>query len=28
VQRRDGSSPRCEDYCKVRQFCQFGRSLK
>ncbi len=28
VERRDGSCPRCEDYCKVRQFCQFGRNLK
>jgi hypothetical protein len=28
VEKRDGSNPRCENYCQVRQWCNFGRSLK
>ena len=28
VEKRDGSNPRCENYCQVRQWCQFGRNLK
>jgi hypothetical protein len=28
VEKRDGSNPRCENYCQVRQWCQLGRSLK
>jgi hypothetical protein len=28
VERRDGSCPRCEDYCRVRTQCNFGRNLK
>jgi hypothetical protein len=28
VERREGSCARCMDYCRVRQFCQFGRNLK
>ena len=28
VEKRDGSNPRCENYCQVRQWCSFGRSLK
>ena len=28
IEKRDGSSPRCENYCQVRNWCQFGRSLK
>jgi hypothetical protein len=28
VERREGSCARCMDFCRVRQFCQFGRNLK
>jgi hypothetical protein len=28
IEKRDGSNPRCENYCQVRQWCNFGRSLK
>lgn len=28
VERRDGSSTRCENYCRVREFCQYGKQLK
>jgi hypothetical protein len=28
IEKRDGSNPRCENYCQVRQWCQFGRNLK
>jgi hypothetical protein len=28
VEERTGSSARCENYCQVRKWCQFGRSLK
>jgi hypothetical protein len=28
VERREGSCPRCEDYCRVRTQCNFGRNLK
>lgn len=28
VEKRDGSNPRCENYCQVRQWCNFGRNLK
>ena len=28
IEKRDGSNPRCENYCQVRQWCNFGRNLK
>jgi hypothetical protein len=28
VEKRDGSNARCENYCQVRKWCNFGRSLK
>lgn len=28
IEKRDGSNPRCENYCQVRQWCSFGRNLK
>jgi hypothetical protein len=28
VEERAGSHPRCESYCRVKQYCQFGRTLK
>jgi hypothetical protein len=28
IEKRDGSNPRCENYCQVRQWCNFGRGLK
>jgi hypothetical protein len=28
VEERTGSSARCENYCQVRKWCNFGRSLK
>lgn len=28
VEKRDGSNPRCENYCQVRQWCNFGKPLK
>ena len=28
IEKRDGSNPRCENYCQVKKWCQFGRSLK
>ena len=28
IEKRAGSHTRCEDYCRVRQFCQFGKTLK
>ena len=28
VERREGSCPRCESYCRVRSQCNFGRNLK
>ena len=28
VERRDGSNARCENYCQVRKWCNFGRNLK
>ena len=28
IERREGSNPRCENYCQVRKWCNFGRNLK
>lgn len=28
VERRDGSCTRCENYCRVKEYCQFGKQLK
>lgn len=28
VEKRDGTNARCENYCPVRKWCNFGRSLK
>ena len=28
IEKRDGSNARCENYCQVRKWCNFGRSLK
>jgi hypothetical protein len=28
VEHRLGSDPRCESYCKVKEFCSYGRSLR
>jgi hypothetical protein len=27
IERREGSNPRCENYCQVRKWCNFGRTL-